>query len=306
MNLSEENKPLVSVVMITYKHEAFIAEAIEGVLMQEVDFPVELIIADDCSPDGTKEIAQRYIETHPKGHWIKYTRHSQNKGMMPNFIWALEQAKGEYIALCEGDDYWTDPFKIQKQVDLMIKEEATLCHTGALNSMGQLISKSDDEPDTIKRLSKGNFIITASVMIRKDILTKHTWVNGKYPFGDWPLWLTASSNGKILFLQDITTVYRINETGVWQNNWKDRVGSDRIIAEIKLLEEFKSTFPKFEHEVDEGILFRLRRLVDYYLESGSFGLILRNPLKSLIKKYPEFKKVQRRSRILYITTKLGL
>jgi glycosyltransferase involved in cell wall biosynthesis len=93
MSVTLEHMPLVSVVMITYNHEAFIAEAIEGVLMQEVDFPVELIIADDCSPDRTSEIVQGYLDTHPKGHWIKYTRHDQNKGMMPNFVWALEQAK---------------------------------------------------------------------------------------------------------------------------------------------------------------------------------------------------------------------
>lgn len=109
----------LSVVMLTYLHEDYIAQAIEGVLMQEVDFPVELIIADDCSPDSTNEIVQNYISNHPNGKCITYTRHPNNKGMMPNFIWALKKAKGKYIALCEGDDYWTDPLKLQKQVDLL-------------------------------------------------------------------------------------------------------------------------------------------------------------------------------------------
>ncbi len=119
MRKSATNPPLVSVIMITYMHEAFIAQAIEGVLMQEVDFPVEFIIADDCSPDQTSQIVKTYIETHPKGHWIKYTQHERNKGMMPNFIWALEQAKGKYIALCEGDDYWSDNRKLRKQLDYL-------------------------------------------------------------------------------------------------------------------------------------------------------------------------------------------
>jgi glycosyltransferase involved in cell wall biosynthesis len=119
MSLTQQGKLTVSVVMITYLHEAFIAEAIEGVLMQEVDFSIELIIADDCSPDRTFEIVKNYKGKHPKGDWICYTRHDKNLGMMPNFIWALKQAKGKYIAMCEGDDYWTDPLKLQKQVDFL-------------------------------------------------------------------------------------------------------------------------------------------------------------------------------------------
>lgn len=105
--------------MITYNHEKFIGEAIEGVLIQEVDFEVELVIADDCSTDQTGEIIRNYIEMHPKGRWIKYHRHIENKGMMPNFIWALEQCRGEYIALCEGDDLWTEKRKLKFQVEFL-------------------------------------------------------------------------------------------------------------------------------------------------------------------------------------------
>lgn len=105
--------------MITYNHEKYIAEAIEGVLMQEVDFEVELIIADDCSTDRTGEIVHDYIEHHPRGNWIKYTRHQSNLGMMPNFIWALKACQGKYIALCEGDDYWSFDNKLAKQISFL-------------------------------------------------------------------------------------------------------------------------------------------------------------------------------------------
>jgi glycosyltransferase involved in cell wall biosynthesis len=113
----------VSVCTITYKHAEFIKETIDGVLMQEVDFPIEFIIADDNSPDNTEEIVRDYIQNHPKGGLIKYTKHSTNKGMMGNFIWALEQCKGKYIALCDGDDYWTDPKKLEKQVSVLEENE---------------------------------------------------------------------------------------------------------------------------------------------------------------------------------------
>jgi glycosyltransferase involved in cell wall biosynthesis len=119
--MNEVRDIFVSVIMITYKHEQFIAKAIEGVLMQKCDFEVELIIADDCSPDKTEEKVFQIIKNHPKNSWIKYTKHKTNKGMISNFNWALNQCKGKYIAMCEGDDYWTDPLKLQKQVDFLEK-----------------------------------------------------------------------------------------------------------------------------------------------------------------------------------------
>ncbi len=115
------NEVRVSVVMITYGHERFIAQAIEGVLMQVCNFSVELIIANDNSPDKTDDIIQSFLanRTIPPHITIHYTKHSTNLGMMPNFIWALKRAKGQYIALCEGDDYWTKANKLQIQVDFM-------------------------------------------------------------------------------------------------------------------------------------------------------------------------------------------
>lgn len=306
MNQIKDIKPMVSVVMITYNHEAFIAEAIEGVLMQDADFPIEFIIADDCSPDRTNEIVQNYINKHPNGKWITYTRHPNNKGMMPNFIWALEQAKGKYIALCEGDDYWTDPLKLQKQVGLLEKDNGVLCHSGAVNSMGRTISKSKEDEDTIQKLIMGNYIITGSVIFNKEILDHFNWFKKDYPFGDWPLWLTASCFGKILFIEDITTVYRINNSGIWQNNWKDRIGSKRVLSEIELLEEFEKAYPQYILEVRKAIFFRLQKLTKFYMETGSYGLILREPLKKLLKPFPEFNSLKKKARQNYIKVKLGL
>jgi glycosyltransferase involved in cell wall biosynthesis len=119
-------QPKVSVVMITYGHESFIEKAVEGVLMQKCDFEVELIIADDCSPDNTQAIVKNIIKKHPKSCWIKYTRHQKNKGVQSNFLWSLRKSLGKYIAICEGDDYWTDPLKLQKQVNFMDANQDTV------------------------------------------------------------------------------------------------------------------------------------------------------------------------------------
>lgn len=110
---------VLSVCMITYGHEEFIAEAIISILEQKTDFEIELIVANDCSPDRTESVINSIIQTHPNGYKVRYTKHPQNLGVMRNFQWALGQCKGRYIAVCEGDDYWTDKQKLQKQVDFL-------------------------------------------------------------------------------------------------------------------------------------------------------------------------------------------
>ena len=114
-----QNTVKLSVCMITYVHEKYIHQAIEGVLIQECNFEIELIIANDSSPDKTDKVIEEILKSHPKASKIKYFKQKKNIGMMPNFIFALKQCSGKYVALCEGDDFWTDSLKLQKQVDFL-------------------------------------------------------------------------------------------------------------------------------------------------------------------------------------------
>ncbi|MCF6185625.1 MAG: glycosyltransferase, partial [Bacteroidales bacterium] len=107
----------VSILMLTYNHEKFIAQAIESVLMQKVSFNYELIIGDDCSQDNTQKIIREYQKKHPD--IIKPVLRTKNIGANNNFVDIFKKATGKYIALLEGDDYWTDPNKLQKQVDFL-------------------------------------------------------------------------------------------------------------------------------------------------------------------------------------------
>ena len=109
--------PLLSVVTLTYNHEPYIAQCIEGVLAQKTSFPIEYIIADDCSTDGTRAICEEYAKNNPD--IIRLISSSANVGAVENEQRAFLAAKGKYIATCEGDDYWTDPLKLQKQVDFL-------------------------------------------------------------------------------------------------------------------------------------------------------------------------------------------
>ncbi len=117
-----KQQPLVSISCITYNHVSFIREAIEGFLMQKTTFPVELLIHDDASNDGTAEIIEEYERAHPSLFFPTYQTKNQFSQGVKVGVKNRERARGKYIALCEGDDYWTDPLKLQKQVELMEKQ----------------------------------------------------------------------------------------------------------------------------------------------------------------------------------------
>jgi glycosyltransferase involved in cell wall biosynthesis len=219
-----KKKFLVSVAMPNYGQEEFISEAILGVLSQEADFDIELIIADDCSPDNTENVVKNIIANHPNGHWIKYIRHKENKGAIPNFVWALSQARGKYIALCEGDDYWTDPLKLQKQVDFLENNQE---YSLTFHKIKELTSRSEKftytNPDeektyTLQDLSKENFIITVSVVFKKNMEMLPEWL--KYsPIGDYPLHLLNASYGLIKYFPQEMATYRVG-SGMWSTQNK--------------------------------------------------------------------------------------
>jgi glycosyltransferase involved in cell wall biosynthesis len=146
-----DQKHMVSVVMITYNHEKYIAEAIKGVLMQKCDFDIEFIIANDKSTDQTHQVINEIIDgTTIADHInLRYYNHPNNKGMMKNFIWSVQQAKGRYIALCEGDDYWIDPYKLQKQVNILEANPDLAMSTHEASHQSTLV----DNDKNLKRFS---------------------------------------------------------------------------------------------------------------------------------------------------------
>lgn len=208
---------VVSVFMLTYLHSKYIRQAINGVLIQECNFPIELIIADDKSPDDTEDIVNEFLENHPKKHLVKYTRHKENKGMHGNFQWMTDQARGKYIAQCEGDDYWTDPHKLQKQVDFLeenpdygmvytkarVYEEKTQKFWNL--SVGSKINKKGD-------VLYKNPIPSLTTLYRSDLNQSYLMENNDMPdnwlMGDFPRWIWFDYNSKIHFLNETTAVYR--------------------------------------------------------------------------------------------------
>lgn len=218
----------VSVCMIVYNHEKFIEEAILGVLNQEIDFEIELIISNDNSTDKTHDVIERVLANNPdKKHIVKYYNHTKNNGMMDNFISTLKLCTGEYIAFCEGDDYWNNPLKLINQIRFLDQNlDYNICFHNVMvfNQETKTL-----EPDTITRdvlattnvteLSKGNYIHTPSVVIRNNFKLP-TWFN-KSPLGDWVLYMICINDKKIMKLNDVMAVYRVHGTSVWSNKSND-------------------------------------------------------------------------------------
>lgn len=297
--------PKVSVIMITYQHEAFITEAIEGVLMQEVDFPVELIIADDCSPDRTAEIVIRYRDTHPKGHWIQYTRHTKNKGMTPNFSWALKVAKGQFIAFCEGDDYWTDPYKLQKQVDFLEgNKNYSHCWTRfnklwqesrevEIDGNSKFFSENKKGIDfTFKEFSTGWELGIQTLVFRKSCLPKDCFSKYKH-FRDIHLITELLSQGKGFCFNSFDVVYRKHHGGVHTGTPKRLIDENAYLIYKELLEAFPSNKFLMEkliyylnetifHQIDDKKFFKALQLIFKYYKFSKNYYTFKHHLKSLI------------------------
>ena len=126
---SETSTPLVSVIVVTYRQEDTLGRTLDSILAQRTDFPIEILVSDDCSPDGTPSVGEKYARRYPG--IVKFHSNPHNLGVQGNYFGALRRARGKYIADCAGDDFWTDPLKLSKEVALLEHDPAiTVVHTG--------------------------------------------------------------------------------------------------------------------------------------------------------------------------------
>jgi glycosyltransferase involved in cell wall biosynthesis len=223
MSKSQATRPKVSVVVPSYNHEKYIKDALDGFVMQQTDFAFEVLVADDCSTDKTPEIIRQYARKYPD--IIKPILRKKNLGVLQNFVETMQQARGEFLALCEGDDYWTDPEKLQRQVTFMEKhpEYALSFHGVKVQVEGgkepDYVSPSkSEEPFTNYELVRRNFIQTCSVMYRTQ---KYENIpQGMLPI-DWYLHLYHARFGKVGFIDRVMAVYRRHPNGIWQDSYAD-------------------------------------------------------------------------------------
>lgn len=224
MPMTDRPAPKVSVVTITYNHEAFIEQALESILGQETDFPVELVVADDASTDATPDIVREVAERHPDR--VVPLLRPRNLGIHANFVSALEATRGDYVALCEGDDYWTDPHKLQRQADLLdARPDVSLCAHPVLTTW-----EGGEEPDKVwpdederadlgyAALLRTNFVPTNSTLARR--LDSYAAIPDILPL-DWYVHLLHARRRPIAMVEETMGVYRRHPGGVWYGSYGD-------------------------------------------------------------------------------------
>ncbi|OBJ50240.1 glycosyltransferase [Mycobacterium sp. 1423905.2] len=216
--------PKVSVVSITYHHGAYVRDSLEGFIAQRTDFPVEIIVADDASTDNTQAIIGEYVQRHP-GLFRPILR-EKNIGAHANVVGALSAARGEYIALCEGDDFWTDPMKLTKQVDYLDRNPQTALCFHPVRVMSDDGGADTEFPPipwrrqlTLETLISRNFIQTNSVVYRRD--SSYDDIPPKVMPMDWYLHVRHAVKGDIAMLPDTMAVYRRHTEGLWHSGYAD-------------------------------------------------------------------------------------
>jgi glycosyltransferase involved in cell wall biosynthesis len=252
----------ISVIITVYNHERYIAQCLESVLKQKGDFQVEVIVGDDCSTDNTQQIIGEFQKRYPKIVSILSTE--KNLGITKNLKRCLAACSGEYIAICEGDDYWTDENKLQKQKDFLdIRKDCSMCFSAILlhyeekdifvhhHAQSLLQRDAITMEDLIENNCIGNF---SCCMYRTDVVRKLP--QGIYDLNfntdDWIFNMACSQFGKIGFIQEKMSVYRIHSGGVWSGkNIFEQL--DYICNHIDVSNKL------FDYKYDA--LFRKRRMI---------------------------------------------
>ncbi|WP_271424742.1 glycosyltransferase family 2 protein [Aequorivita sinensis] len=259
-NKIKEEVPLVSITCITYNHESYIRECLEGFLMQKTNFEYEILIHDDASTDKTADIIREYEKKYPgiiKPIYQVENQYSQGvRGIFAKYNFS--RAKGKYIAMCEGDDYWTDPYKLQKQVDFLEEnEDCAMVFTNA-----EVIIEDDGEKSNsirgLREIKESRFfsdieilehwtVPTASVIFRSIYIDeKYSKIlsNKNFMFGDIVLFLHLSTKGELFGMKEIMVAYRRHVGGV--TNFNLSINLDRAMGNhyLEIINVFGNKFKK--------------------------------------------------------------
>lgn len=274
--------PVVSVLMTAYNHEKYIAEAIEGVLAQQTDFPFELIIGEDCSSDNTRSIVLDYQKRYP--NIIRILFSDRNISAFHNSNRIFKKARGEFVAYCEGDDYWHDKRKLNKQVDYMRNHlDVSLIHSDydwlihsfgswrVIKAWNRRRRRVVPEGDVFASLLTDMFVRTCTMMGRRALLKEHydsMFRTLKNPVGDWPIVLHMAWLGNVGYIDESLATYRrsmgsMTNIGGYSNYlWLHKRKPDMY----GILEEFK---PLTEGQKKKIEIALARELVFSTYEAGA-------------------------------------
>jgi glycosyltransferase involved in cell wall biosynthesis len=228
-NILKNMSPKVSICIPTYNHENYIRQTLDGVLMQKTDFEIEIVIGDDASTDNNQQVIREYVDKYP--NLFQAYLHKENQGPKEpkefggrnNVLGLLKACKGDYVALCEGDDYWTDPLKLQKQVDFMeANKDYAICHhnmsviyedaspTHFFNDTNQKAKSS------IADILEDRWFIATAATFYRNIFRENNFADwhSRAASGDWALVIQLAATGKIHYISEDMGVYRKHRGGL--------------------------------------------------------------------------------------------
>ncbi len=283
----------VSVICLVYNHEPYLRKCLDGFVNQKCNFEYEVLINDDASTDNSASIIREYEEKYPD--IIKPTYQTENqhsKGVKISTTYLYPKARGEYIAWCEGDDYWTSEDKLQKQVDFLDEnlDFSACAHCAAINYVGK--NKTEIAPHIEKsrefsaeEIIKGGgaFIPTNSFMMRKEILVKMPSCFIAKGFGDYQLYMYAAFCGKVWCLKDNLSVYNSGIPNSWTN---------RILGNVEKKEQHYKIEIAMLQRVDEFYEFKYHGAFDYKIRQDEFMILTLHGDKKAMKQktYKQFYK----------------
>jgi|ERR1051326_7839717 glycosyltransferase involved in cell wall biosynthesis len=247
----------VSVLIITYNHEAYVSQALESVLMQQTNFDYEVVIGDDCSTDRTRKIVIDFQRRYP--NQIRLLLPNNNLGMHNNYIETLKACTGKYVAVLEGDDYWTTSDKLQKQADFLDAHPGSaICfhnveafYEDNRSSPWNLCPKDQKAISTLEDLLVANFIPTCTVMFRNGLIREFPqWVYTLMMI-DWPLHIFNAQHGDIGYLNEVMSVYRIHPNGTF--SMKSNIVHQ--LEFLKMYEWLNNYLPSEYHSIIKNRMF---------------------------------------------------
>ena len=276
--------PKVSVCMVTYNQERYIAQAIESVLEQQTDFDVEIVIGEDCSTDATRSIVVDLAQRHPGR--IRPLLNATNLGPKANFMQTFEACRGQYMAILEGDDYWTSPQKLQMQVDALESHPTwAMCfHTAQMiyddwrQPPTLWPGEWHQEETTIVDLFDSDFIPTSGVLFRNGLFGSFPDWFAKLFIGDWPLHILNAQYGDIGFIPGVMSVYRVHRHGVWSG--LDMTRQTKMALEV--LAALQGHFQgEYQEHIEASRLKICQRLIDQLQASKAACEHLQSQVQSL-------------------------
>lgn len=290
---------LVAVWMITYNHEKFIAQAIESIIAQKTSFSFKLFIGEDCSTDNTKQKIQELIEKYPDKIHARFNEN--NLGVKPNLVTTFKEcfsSGAKYIAMCEGDDYWIDEYKLQKQVDFLENNtDHVLVTTNAFKvKEGNDFKKAELFLYNVESYSFGmerliqlpTPTVTLTVCFRNNLVKEYPDIFWESTGGDLRYFMLLAEHGKCYYLNNVTGVYRKHQGGVTHIRKGRKQFLDRLNRYEESLQNNINWNEYFEYRYDKeftkNIIDRHKKIIKFSIAAFKFG--------KAIKHYKQLKQIQ--------------